>query len=126
MTTFGDRLREARTAAGLTQEQFGYAVGVTNSAVSAWENGRDVPSFSLLPKIREVTKRSLDELVCGEGSKMKAQARAILGVMEPATDYVPPDTSRARDAKELAVLIRYRGLSSRRRDAWLELLKPTD
>ena len=37
--SFGKRLRDARSAAGLTQQQLGDACGVTDGAVSAWENG---------------------------------------------------------------------------------------
>ncbi len=43
MKGFGDRLREARTAAGMTQEQLGFALGVTKASISAWENGCNDP-----------------------------------------------------------------------------------
>ena len=49
MKSFGDRLRAARIAAGMTQEQLGFALGVTKSSVSAWENDREAPGFRLLP-----------------------------------------------------------------------------
>ncbi len=37
--TFAIRLREAREAAGLTQRQLAESCGVTDKAVSAWEQG---------------------------------------------------------------------------------------
>ncbi|WP_181393102.1 helix-turn-helix transcriptional regulator [Stenotrophomonas sp. HMWF023] len=37
-----------RAAAGLTQEQLGFTIGVTRSSVSAWENKRETPSFRTL------------------------------------------------------------------------------
>lgn len=37
--TFARRLREARQAAGLTQQQVADACGLTDGAVSAWERG---------------------------------------------------------------------------------------
>jgi len=64
MKRFADRLREARAAAGLTQEQLGFALGVTKSSVSAWEISRETPSFQLLALLRATLQRSLDELVC--------------------------------------------------------------
>ena len=39
----GDRLREARESAGLTQEAAGQALGVSKGAVSAWETKRNTP-----------------------------------------------------------------------------------
>jgi transcriptional regulator with XRE-family HTH domain len=40
MDTIGDRIRQARVAAGIrTQQQLADAVGVTRSAVSQWESG---------------------------------------------------------------------------------------
>ena len=63
MKSFGDRLREARAASGLTQEQLGFAIGVTKASVSAWENGRETPSFRVLADLRDALNRSLDERV---------------------------------------------------------------
>lgn len=37
--SFSKRLHEARTRAGLTQQQVADACGLTKGAVSAWENG---------------------------------------------------------------------------------------
>jgi transcriptional regulator with XRE-family HTH domain len=111
MKTFGDRLREARIAAGLTQEQLGFALGVTKSSVSAWENEREMPGFKLLPELRRTLQRSLDELICG----------IDLPAAKPAGDA--PEL-RAGNAAERTLLIRYRGLPPRRREAVLELLKP--
>jgi len=111
MKSFGDRLREARKASGLTQAQLGFALGVTKSSVSAWENDRETPSFRLLPNLRGTLKRSLDELICGQGG-----AR----LQDMPADYA----LQAHDTHEQALLIRYRNLPARRREAVLELLKP--
>lgn len=99
-------------AVGLTQEQLGFALGVTKSSVSAWENGRETPGFRLLPALRSTLNRSLDELISG----------------------MPPDTGlaagggeaglAARNEKERALLLRYRALPASRRLAVLELIKP--
>jgi transcriptional regulator with XRE-family HTH domain len=116
MKRFADRLREARVASGLTQEQLGFALGVTKSSVSAWENGRETPNFRLLPQLRTILKRSLDELICGVAPNTKAIAGG-----RGADD----DTSiAARDARERTLLQRYRALPARLRDAVLEIMRP--
>ncbi|SDQ24540.1 helix-turn-helix transcriptional regulator [Pseudoxanthomonas sp. CF125] len=113
MKSFGDRLRAARIAAGLTQEQLGFSVGLTKASVSAWENGRETPSFRVLPELRHALGLSLDELVCGVG-----------GGSGPRHENEATSELKARNPQERALLTRYRALSPRRQEAFLELLKP--
>lgn len=123
--TFGERLRAVRTRLGLTQEQFGFALGITNSAVSAWENGRDVPSFHILPRLREVSRRSLDELICGSpGERLVIGVDPGLAVADNPAAMVFPPCNTVRDRNEDALLSRFRELSPAKRNAVLELLKP--
>ncbi|MBT2143965.1 MULTISPECIES: helix-turn-helix transcriptional regulator [unclassified Rhodanobacter] len=117
MKRFADRLREARVAAGMTQEQLGFALGITKSSVSAWENGRETPSFRMLPELRRELGRSLDELICGVPPEAG-------GIEEGRPKYASHEASpAARDEKERALLLRYRSLSAKRRAALLDLLK---
>lgn len=117
--SFAGRLRQARITAGLTQEQLGFILGVTKSSVSAWENGRETPGFRLLPQLRETLDRSLDELICGPST--------ATGVRNDAAPYAADRPElQARSHGEQALLLRYRSLPARRRDALLELLKPED
>lgn len=51
-----------RKAAGLTQEAFADALGVTRSALAAWETGRAWPSASILPQIADLLLCSIDDL----------------------------------------------------------------
>lgn len=121
MKRFADRLREARVAAGLTQEQLGFALGITKSSVSAWENGRETPSFRLLPELRRLLGRSLDELICGLAP---ADARQI---GDDVLTYGAGEASPiARNEKERALLLRYRTLPAKRRAALLDLIRPTE
>ena len=121
MKQFADRLREARVAAGMTQEQLGFALGITKSSVSAWENNRETPSFRMLPKLRQQLGRSLDELICGVAP---ADARQV-GDEVPA--YAASEASPvARNEKERALLLRFRTLPAKRRAALLDLIKPAD
>lgn len=112
MKSFGDRLREARAASGLTQEQLGFAIGVTKASISAWENGRETPSFRVLVDLRDALNRSLDELICGR----------VSAVAEPAA--TKEGELRATNAQEEALLVRFRALRARKREALLEVLKP--
>lgn len=42
MTTLGERIRRARTARGMTQEELGVIAGLAPNAISAIERGRVV------------------------------------------------------------------------------------
>ena len=110
MNSFGDRLRKYRAAAGLTQEQLGFAIGVTKSSVSAWENNRETPSFRTLGDLSKALGQSLDALVRGSPSAPSEEDVAL--------------SLQASTKEEEALLTRFRKLSSKKRDAVLELLKP--
>lgn len=114
MKRFGDRLREARIAAGMTQEQLGFELSVTKSSVSAWENGRETPGFRLLELLRQALGRSLDELICGVPAAGAEGSKDAPGV-DPA--------AIARNADELALLTHYRRLSTSKRGAVMELIR---
>ncbi len=61
--SFGNFLHELRTRTGLTQYQLGALVGVSDKAVSKWENGSSKPKSGILFKLSEVLGISIDELM---------------------------------------------------------------
>jgi transcriptional regulator with XRE-family HTH domain len=65
----GARIRAARIAAGLSQEDLGDAVKLSRAAISQWEQGQTQPQGSNLNAISEVLQVSLDYLAKGKGRK---------------------------------------------------------
>lgn len=66
---FGNRLLELRKKAGLSQAQLGEKVGLSNKAVSKWENGQAKPGLDIVQKLADVLSVSIDALLdaaCGE------------------------------------------------------------
>lgn len=61
--SFGNFLHELRVRRGLSQFQLGMLVGVSNKAVSKWENGLAKPQSRILYKIGEVLGITVDELL---------------------------------------------------------------
>lgn len=60
---FGNFLSELRERSGLSQYQLGSLVGVSNKAVSKWENGLARPNSKVLPKLSSVLGVTADELL---------------------------------------------------------------
>jgi len=54
LTALGERLRELRTRAGLTQWEVATALGTGANRVSDWETGRYEPSLPVLKRFAEV------------------------------------------------------------------------
>ena len=61
--TIGEKLREARKAAGLSQEEFAQKAGVSRSAVAKWESGRGLPDIENLKVISSLLDISIDYLL---------------------------------------------------------------
>ncbi len=58
----GNKIRQMRNKAGLTQEQLSTKLGVSAQSVSKWENEISMPDITLLPGIAETFGVSIDEL----------------------------------------------------------------
>lgn len=62
----GEFIAQCRKEKGLTQLQLAEALGITNQAVSKWENGRGMPDISLLQPLCDILDISLNELFSGK------------------------------------------------------------
>lgn len=119
--TFGARLRAARQALNLTQEDLGVILGVSGATVSRWESGRDSPTFSLLPELSRRLLVSLDVLISG---RPFAADGAPSEVGEQRAEYAV-DSRSAADPGELALLLAYRALDESKQRAVQTLIKPS-
>jgi len=70
----GENIRSLRIAKGITQEKFGYEMGVSAQAVSRWENGATYPDIMMLPMIADFFDVTLDELM-GRGRELDSNER---------------------------------------------------
>lgn len=59
----GEKLKEARLAAGLTQVQLANMVGVCQRDISRWENGHREPGVLVVKKMAQVLGCRMDDLV---------------------------------------------------------------
>ena len=64
--TIGERIRAARKAKGLSQEQLGEKLDISFQAVSSWETGKFIPDSEHLPALAKALDISLDSLFAEE------------------------------------------------------------
>ncbi len=65
----GKFIYEIRKEKGLTQEQLAEKLNVSSKSVSRWENGRNMPDFSLLLPLCQELGVTINELLYGERIK---------------------------------------------------------
>lgn len=58
MNEFARRLKEARLAASLTQDELAKALDVSKSTISMWENGNRIPSVDVAFPLARILKVS--------------------------------------------------------------------
>ena len=77
---FGNYLCELREKKGYSQSELGQKLGVTNKAVSKWENGQAYPSVELLLPLANELGVSIEEIfnVINNSKKEKTKLRRIL------------------------------------------------
>ena len=74
----GKLIRELRTEKALTQQELASLLKVSPTAVSKWENGKNLPDISMLEPLAETLGVSIYEIVMGkstakEGAEMTAE-----------------------------------------------------
>ena len=84
MTTLGQRIKEHRRRAGLSQEALARRMDVSRQAVTKWESGQSAPSTENLFRLAELFGTTVDLLLPSE----EADA--------PAAEAPPPLWSRSR------------------------------
>ena len=60
---FGDKLKDARLKAELTQEAVAGRIGVSRQSLSSWENDRTYPDLASVLKLSDLYELSLDDLL---------------------------------------------------------------
>ena len=67
----GKFISYVRREKGLTQNDLAFKLGITDRAVSKWENGRGMPDLSLIKELCNILDISVNELLSGERLEKK-------------------------------------------------------
>lgn len=88
----GKNIAYFRKSQGYTQETLGEKLGVTNQAVSKWENGTSMPNIMMLPRIAAALDITLDDLFA-EQTIQAMQEKSHVFDMDAVHDF--PKTAQA-------------------------------
>ncbi|MDE6752033.1 MAG: helix-turn-helix domain-containing protein, partial [Eubacterium sp.] len=75
---FSSFIAELRKEQGLTQKELADKVGVSDKAVSRWENGKNYPDIEIMQSLGEIFKVSVSELLQGE----RLETEAVISISE--------------------------------------------
>jgi transcriptional regulator with XRE-family HTH domain len=75
VSSVGEKIRVARGAANLTQEQLAQRIGVTRGAVAQWESNTTRPRMESVIKLAAATGSSFDWLYGGESLPARVRAK---------------------------------------------------
>lgn len=97
---FGNYIYDLRKKYGISQSELAEILGVTNKAVSKWENGKTKPKIDILRKMASYFKISVDDLlIIREAKKMEVSKIVITG-----GPCAGKSTARTETVEEAAVL----------------------
>lgn len=88
---FGNYLCGLRVGSGLSQKELAARLGVSDKAVSKWENGRSKPSSQTLLRLAKLFGISTDALLTGGKRK---QAAPVSDALSPAALAYSSETSK--------------------------------
>ncbi len=100
--TIGEKIKEARKAAGLSQEEFAQKAGVSRSAVAKWESDRGLPDIENLKVISSLLDISIDYLLADDTRITFNETRKPIDL----DSYTK--TGKCRDRKDAVCYTEYR------------------
>ena len=98
--TFGEKLKEARYGAKLSQEELALKIGVSRSAIAKWETDKGLPDIQNLKIIASVLDVSIDHLL-NDGTKLE------LSVMRQSVDLSQYGKGRRKVLKDKIMREKY-------------------
>ena len=82
MIKLSENIKKLRLEKDMTQSQLATVLGVSEQAVSRWENGNTYPDITLLPAIADYFKVSIDELMGMESYKDEKETEEIIRIVK--------------------------------------------
>lgn len=101
----GKFIAENRKSKRITQSELAEKLGVTDRAVSNWENGKNMPELSLFKPLCDILEISINELMSGEKINNKEYTEKLEENFINTIDYIDKKNIKTNDKKSVFWLI---------------------
>lgn len=85
--SIGNNISRLRKASGLTQAALAEKLGVSDKAVSKWENGQGYPDLAIFPLLSEIFCVSIDRIMLGEEKGITIAGNIIIDIVKNIRSY---------------------------------------
>lgn len=93
--SIGDNIKALRERFGLTQTQLGEIAGVSDKAVSTWENGANVPRMGAIQKMADYFQIPKSEIIEDKEEKPADQYDELDNIVADLLEKIPTKLSEA-------------------------------
>ena len=100
----GKFITSKRKEKNLTQSELAEKLGVTDRAVSNWENGKNMPDLSLFKPLCEILNISINELMSGEKLNDLEYNKKLEENIITTIDYIDKKNTKSNDIKNIIYL----------------------
>ena len=100
----GKFILENRKLKKLTQSELAEKLGVTDRAVSNWENGKNMPDLSIFKPLCDTLDISINELISGEKIEDKNYKEKLEENIINTIDYIDKKKSKDNETKTIIIL----------------------
>ncbi len=101
----GKFIADCRKEKGLTQMQLAEKLGITNRAISKWENGKSMPDVALLMPLCEILGISVNELLSGQRITMEKYEEIAENNFEKIMKVVDKKLNQNKILKVIIILL---------------------
>lgn len=101
----GKFIAELRKEKKMTQIDLANKLGITDRAISKWENGRGMPDLSLLTSLCEILDVSINELLSGERLNKKDYQEKLEKNIINAIDYTDKKVKKIKKTFLIILLV---------------------
>ena len=101
----GKFIAKLRKEKNMTQNELAQKLGITDRAISKWENGRGMPDLSLLTPLCEILGVSINELLSGERLDKKDYQEKLEENFINTIDYIDKKNVKSNTIKSIIWLV---------------------
>ena len=101
----GKFIAKNRKSKKITQSELAEKLGVTDRAISNWENGKNMPDLSLFKPLCDILDITINELISGEKINNKEYNEKLEENLINTIDYIDKKKNNTNNIKSISILI---------------------